>query len=679
MVNNNPLTKSQKNAVAILSVGTFLEYFDLMLFVHMAVVLNDLFFPQTDPNTTKIFAAFAFCSTYLLRPIGGYIIGYIGDKIGRKNTIIITTFVMATSCVTMASTGTYAEIGITASYIIIACRMAQGFSSMGEAMGALLYLTEMIKSPNRYLTCAVVNMCGHMGSAVAVIISLLSVSVGFNWRIAFWCGAVIALVGYFARSKLRETPEFVDYKKRLNVKKEISGIDIDVLDPKFISLHEPIDKKAVFTLALNIMIIPISVYLCYIYSGIFIKEYLGLSAEISMIQNLKLSIVGSITTVIYAYYCKKYHPLLMAKWIISALIVVILFAPYLLYSEYQSLNVLLLLQLFFFSPMICSFTNISVWFRHFPIDRRFRIIATTYGIATAIGYSASSFIAIPLMNYLGHYVIWGLFAPVIIGYYYSINYAEQLERKKDSYLNYPHEGGSNISIELEEMDEEEYQLGSEYNLFNTNCAYSKEFLVKIQNINKSTNKKIDIRLLQKAMIFTKKWHHNQLRKDGKLPFYSHPFKVAEIVAEYYFKMDVIIASLLHDIVEDTDCTVDLIEKNFNSRIAQIVDRLTKIRFESEQKVKLTLKEVVHKLHKLEDFEALFIKEIDRIHNLQTINNLESSKQQKMAIETSNSLLSSVNLVCDKLNIYGKFDLENKLFDFSRNIFKKIVKKQGTLK
>ena len=125
------LTREQKEAVGLLSIGTFLEYFDLMLFVHMAVLLNELFFPKTDPFTASLLAAFAFCSTYLLRPIGALIFGYIGDNIGRKHTVIITTMMMSGSCVVMSVLPTYAEIGITASYTIIICRIIQGMSSMG--------------------------------------------------------------------------------------------------------------------------------------------------------------------------------------------------------------------------------------------------------------------------------------------------------------------------------------------------------------------------------------------------------------------------------------------------------------------------------------------------------------------------------------------------------------------
>src|SRR5574343_1713793 len=106
------LTREQKQAIGLLSIGTFLEYFDLMLYVHMAVLLNELFFPKTDAHTAMLITAFSFCSTYVLRPIGALIFGYIGDNIGRKATVIITTFMMAISCVIMANLPTYEQIGI---------------------------------------------------------------------------------------------------------------------------------------------------------------------------------------------------------------------------------------------------------------------------------------------------------------------------------------------------------------------------------------------------------------------------------------------------------------------------------------------------------------------------------------------------------------------------------------
>ncbi|WP_425360265.1 MULTISPECIES: MFS transporter [unclassified Candidatus Tisiphia] len=117
------LTKEQKEAVGLLSIGTFLEYFDLMLYVHMAVLLNELFFPKTDPHTATILSGAAFCSTYLLRPFGAVIFGWIGDNIGRKATVIITTFMMSLSCLVMANLPTYEKIGVSAAWLITICRI----------------------------------------------------------------------------------------------------------------------------------------------------------------------------------------------------------------------------------------------------------------------------------------------------------------------------------------------------------------------------------------------------------------------------------------------------------------------------------------------------------------------------------------------------------------------------
>lgn len=108
MLNNaTGLTAQQREAVSVLSIWTLLEYFDLMLTVHMSIFLNELFFPQSDPIVVKLFAAFTFSATFILRPIGGFVIGWIGDRVGRKSTIIITTSIMAVTCVLIANIGTY--------------------------------------------------------------------------------------------------------------------------------------------------------------------------------------------------------------------------------------------------------------------------------------------------------------------------------------------------------------------------------------------------------------------------------------------------------------------------------------------------------------------------------------------------------------------------------------------
>ena len=95
-------TRTEIDAIGLLQMGTFLEYFDFMLYVHMSVLLNEIFFPATNPHVSNLLSSFSFCSTFIFRPFGSLLIGYIGDRIGRKATVVITTFMMAVSCSVMA-------------------------------------------------------------------------------------------------------------------------------------------------------------------------------------------------------------------------------------------------------------------------------------------------------------------------------------------------------------------------------------------------------------------------------------------------------------------------------------------------------------------------------------------------------------------------------------------------
>ena len=178
-----------------------------------------------------------------------------------------------------------------------------------------------------------------------------------------------------------------------------------------------------------------------------------------------------------------------------------------------------------------------------------------------------------------------------------------------------------------------------------------------------------MKLIEKTITFAKKWYGTQMRKTGDHPFYFHPLAVAGMVAEHYPKSDIIIAAILHDVVEDSECTVEIVEKEFNQRIAEMVDRLTKIRFEDGKRVKLTLEQTLEKLIKLGDHEALFIKQMDRQHNLETIEGLKPYKQQKMAKETNSHFIKWIAVIGDKLGIKSRLLLEDKMYNMDEKILK----------
>ena len=129
-----------------------------------------------------------------------------------------------------------------------------------------------------------------------------------------------------------------------------------------------------------------------------------------------------------------------------------------------------------------------------------------------------------------------------------------------------------------------------------------------------TNGVLDFGLINKAIYFAKKYHDGQLRKSGE-PFYSHPLEVAYMVSDYLPKTNVIVASILHDVVEDTEVTVSMIVDNFSWRIAEMVDRLTRDRPDG---IKLSVATILNSSYQAKDKEVMLIKLFDRLHNIQTL-------------------------------------------------------------
>jgi len=416
------LTRKQKEAVGLLSIGTFLEYFDLMLYVHMAVLLNELFFPKTDPFTASLLAAFAFCSTYLLRPFAALVFGYIGDHIGRKATVVITTGIMSISCLVMANLPTYAQIGIGASWAITICRIIQGMSSMGEMIGAELYISELVPLPMRYSTVSIIAVCSSLGMSAALAIANLVNTNGFNWRTAFYCGAVIALIGFFARTKLRETQDFINAKKRLSI----------VSDGKVPAFLEKVNKKTAIAYFLIECSWPVWFYLAYIHCSSILKEKFGYSAELIIKHNLGLSLFDLVNAAVLAYLVSKVHPLIILRIKSYIFFVFILLTP-ILFNNISTPEHLFYIQLCVLLLGPTGYPAVAVFFMHFPIFKRFTYASFTYALSRALMYFISSFGIVVLVKYYNHNGLLVVMIPIIIGYIWGIKHFILLEKATGNY------------------------------------------------------------------------------------------------------------------------------------------------------------------------------------------------------------------------------------------------------
>ena len=164
------------------------------------------------------------------------------------------------------------------------------------------------------------------------------------------------------------------------------------------------------------------------------------------------------------------------------------------------------------------------------------------------------------------------------------------------------------------------------------CRYSIRLIDKLKSLD--TKNVLDFDLINKAIYWAKKYHGDQKRKSGE-PYYSHPLEVAYIISDYKLKTDVIVASILHDIIEDTTVTAGMIVDNFGQRIAEMVDRLTRDRPDG---TKLSVEEILNNAYKHKDKEVLLIKFIDRLHNMETLDSMSDSKKQKIALETATVII-----------------------------------------
>lgn len=431
------LTRNQREAVGLLQVGTFLEYFDLMLYVHMAVLLNQLFFPETDEKTAALLTAFAFCSTYVMRPFGALIFGFIGDQMGRKTTVILTTMIMAISCVIMATLPTYAQIGISAAWIVTLCRVAQGLSSMGEIIGAEIYVTEITKPPVRYPAVGLIGCASRFGTMIALGVAMLVTSYGFNWRNGFWIGAAVALIGSIARTRLRETPDFVNMKRRMQQAIEEAKEKGEEKAQALLKVKNQLQKRKMgWKTSLAVFFIysgpPACLYFSYIYFGTVLKK-LGFSPEAIIHQNFLISAVEFLAMLVTVILSYRIHPLKIIKFKAVLFFPFVCIVPFIM-EGISTLSLLFVIQVISVCLTLSPIPASAVFMSHMPVFRRFTYASLIYALSRALMAIVTSFGLVYLTDMMGYWGIYFIMIPLTIGFVWGVLHFEQLEHISGSSL-----------------------------------------------------------------------------------------------------------------------------------------------------------------------------------------------------------------------------------------------------
>jgi MHS family proline/betaine transporter-like MFS transporter len=202
------------------SVGNALEWFDFSVYGYFAGIIAKQFFPMHDEWLSTLLAIATFGISFLMRPIGAVVLGIYGDRKGRKAALTLAITLMMVGTLTMAVMPPYAMIGLAAPVLILVARLVQGFAVGGEFGSATAFMVEHSPTKRGYYASWQFASQGLAAILAAAFGSMLTAWMSpehlgnWGWRIPFLFGVLIGPIGYYIRSHLDETPEFLAMRRQ---------------------------------------------------------------------------------------------------------------------------------------------------------------------------------------------------------------------------------------------------------------------------------------------------------------------------------------------------------------------------------------------------------------------------------------------------------------------------------
>ncbi|HET7783411.1 MULTISPECIES: MFS transporter [Micrococcaceae] len=209
---NQPMLKK---ALGGTIVGNTMEWYDVGVFGYLITTMGPVFLPESDPTTQTLFLLGTFAATFIARPLGGVIFGWMGDKMGRQKILAATLMLMAASTFAIGLLPGYAQIGLWAAGLLVLLKIVQGFSTGGEYAGATTFVSEYAPDKRRGFFASFLDLGSYMGFAIgAALVSVLQLTLGqaameeWGWRIPFLVAGPLGLIAVYFRSKIEESPQF---------------------------------------------------------------------------------------------------------------------------------------------------------------------------------------------------------------------------------------------------------------------------------------------------------------------------------------------------------------------------------------------------------------------------------------------------------------------------------------
>jgi MHS family alpha-ketoglutarate permease-like MFS transporter len=210
-----PLTRAQKKAIVAATLGTVVEFTDWIIYATFAALFSRHFFPANNDRVSLLSAFAVFAVGFVMRPIGGALLGAYADRHGRKNGLALSVALMAGSSLVIAVCPGYESIGIAAPLILVLARLIQGFAAGGEFGSASTFLIESSAPSRRGFAGSWQHFAVNAGVLVAALIGAILTSMidhagmaKWGWRVAFTIAGLLGFVALWVRLAVAETDAF---------------------------------------------------------------------------------------------------------------------------------------------------------------------------------------------------------------------------------------------------------------------------------------------------------------------------------------------------------------------------------------------------------------------------------------------------------------------------------------
>lgn len=224
-VNNEKLERDPVKTVILASMmGTAIEFFDFYAYgTASAAYFPKVFFPQMTPLLATLLSLLTFGVAFVARPVGSFVFGHFGDRLGRKKTLVVSLLVMGVATVAIGFIPGYQSIGVGGALLLCLCRFVQGIGLGGEWSVAVLVATENAPADKRALYGAFPEVGAPIGFFICnglfyFLEKMLTPAqmMSFGWRVPFWASSVLVVIGLYVRHRLQETPLFKLAQERDN-------------------------------------------------------------------------------------------------------------------------------------------------------------------------------------------------------------------------------------------------------------------------------------------------------------------------------------------------------------------------------------------------------------------------------------------------------------------------------